>query len=98
MPRQARIDAPGALHHIIIRGIERRVIFKDAQDYQNFLERLGHILTDASTPCYAWALMTNHAHMLLRTGTAPIATVMRRLLTGYAQQFNRRHRRNGHLF
>jgi putative transposase len=41
--------------------------------------------------------MTNHAHMLLRTGMAPIATVMRRLLTGYAQQFNRRHRRNGHL-
>ncbi|MEN8807857.1 MAG: transposase [Desulfobacterales bacterium] len=98
MPRQARIDAPGALHHIIIRGIERRSIFKDAQDHQNFLECLGHILTDTSTPCYAWALMTNHAHMLLRTGTAPIATVMRRLLTGYAQQFNRRHRRNGHLF
>ena len=98
MPRQARIDAPGALHHIIIRGIERRVIFKDAQDHQNFLERLGHILTEAATPCYAWALMSNHAHLLLKTGTAPIATVMRRLLTGYAQQFNRRHRRQGHLF
>ena len=42
--------------------------------------------------------MTNHFHLLLRTGAAPIATVMRRLLTGYAVSFNRRHRRHGHLF
>ena len=98
MPRQARIDAPGALHHIILKGIERTPIFKDEQDYRNFLERLGAILTDTSTPCYAWALMTNHVHLLLRTGLTPIATVMRRLLTGYAQQFNRRHNRHGHLF
>ena len=85
MPRQARIEMrPGPLHHIIIRGIERRVIFKDAQDHQDFLERLGHILTDTAAPCYAWALISNHAHMLLRTGTAPIANFMRPLLTGYA--------------
>jgi len=68
MARKSRIDAPGALHHIIVRGIERRSIFIDTQDYQNFLERLGNILTDSSTACYAWVLMTNHAHLLLRTG------------------------------
>jgi len=98
MPCKARIDAPGALHHIIIRGIERRAISKDFRDYQNFIERLGNILTDSSAPCYAWALLTNHAHLLLRTGMMPLATVMRRLLTGYAQQFNRRHHRHGPLF
>lgn len=98
MPRKTRIDAPGALHHIIIRGIERRAIFEDPQDYQNFIERLGNILTDSLTPCYAWALLTNHVHLLLRTGMVPLATVMRRVLTGYAQQFNRRHHRHGHLF
>jgi REP element-mobilizing transposase RayT len=98
MPRKARIDAPGALHHIIIRGIERKPIFQDSQDYQNFIERLGEILNETGTICYAWAQMKNHAHLLLRTGYAPLATVMRRLLTGYAQQFNRRHRRHGHLF
>ena len=98
MPRKARIDPPGALQHIIIRGIERKPIFKDSKDYQNFIERLGNILTDTSTPCYAWAQMTNHVHLLLRTGHAPLSTVMRRLLTGYAQQFNRRHKRHGHLF
>jgi len=68
MPRKARIDAPGALQHIIIRGIERKPIFHDAQDYQNFIERLKNILTDTSTPCYAWVQMTNHVHLLLRTG------------------------------
>ena len=98
MPRKARIDAPGALHHIILRGIERKAIFKDNSDRDNFVERLGQIILQTDTGCYAWVLMTNHVHMLLKTGLAPIATVMRRLLTGYAVSFNRRHRRHGHLF
>jgi REP element-mobilizing transposase RayT len=98
MPRKARIDAPGALHHIIIRGIERKAIFKDAEDYENFLDRLGKVLHESATPCYAWALLPNHGHLLLRTGIAPLSGVMRRVLTGYAQQFNRRHRRHGHLY
>jgi REP element-mobilizing transposase RayT len=98
MPRKARIDAPGALHHIIGRGIERRKIFYDDTDRDNFLERLEIILKETSTPCYGWALIPNHFHLLLRTGKAPISTVMRRLLTGYAVSFNRRHRRYGHLF
>jgi len=98
MPRQARIDAPGALHHIIIRGIERKAIFKDNEDRANFLKRLARIISETETVCYAWVLMTNHVHLLLKTGLAPIATVMRRLLTGYAVSFNRRYRRHGQLF
>ena len=98
MPRKARIDAPGALHHIIIRGIEKRKIFEDDNDRYQFIKRLGHILTEAETPIYAWALIPNHVHLLLKTGLTPISTVMRRLLTGYAVYFNRRHRRYGHLF
>lgn len=98
MPRQARIDAPGALQHVIVRGIERRAIFRDNLDKENFVKRLGVIVLETSTACYAWALLSNHAHLLLRTGLLPIATVMRRLLTGYAQQFNRRHKRHGQLF
>jgi len=98
MPRKARIDAPGALHHIIVRGIEKRPIFQDDRDREQFIERLGEILSDTVTPCYAWALMPNHFHLLLKTGMAPIATVMRRLLTGHAVYFNHRHRRSGHLF
>ena len=98
MPRQTRIDAPGAVHHIIVRGIERRPIFRDDRDRDHFLERLAGILAETGTPCYAWALIPNHVHLLLKTGLTPIATVMRRLLTGHAVYFNRRHRRSGHLF
>ncbi len=98
MPRKSRIDAPGALHHIMARGIEKSLIFETDSDRDHFLNRFGEILTDTKTSCYAWALMPNHFHLLLRTATVSISTVMRRLLTGYAIWFNRRHRRHGHLF
>lgn len=97
MPRLARLDAPGVLHHIIIRGIERRKIFRDNRDRGNFLERLGKLLLETKTECYAWAFLPNHAHFLLRTGEVPLATFMRRLLTGYVVGFNHRHKRHGHL-
>ena len=57
MPRKARIDAPGAFHHIIIRGIERRKIFREDADRVNFLDRLGGIVVDTQTQCFAWALI-----------------------------------------
>jgi len=98
MPRLARLDAPGALHHIIIRGIERRKIFKDDQDKEQFFDRMAMLVPETQTVCYAWALMSNHAHFLLRSGSDGIAGLMRRLLTGHAVYFNRRHRRHGQLF
>ena len=98
MPRKARIDAPGALHHIIVRGIEQRNIFENDRDRDQFIRRLSDILTETETPIYAWALIPNHVHLLLKTGLTPVATIMSRLLTGYAGYFNRRHRRHGHLF
>jgi len=98
MPRQARLDAPGVLQHIMARGIERRKIFWDDKDRTAFLERFGVILEETQTQCYAWALIPNHFHILLRTGATPLSTVMRRLMTGYAVTFNLRHRRAGHLF
>ena len=98
MPRKSRIDAAGALHHIIARGIDRGKIFQDPTDKRNFLERLGEILKGTETRCFAWALIANHFHLMLKTGNVPIATVMRKLLTGHALWYNRRHRRTGHLF
>jgi REP element-mobilizing transposase RayT len=97
MPRSARLDAPGVFHHVIIRGIERRNIFRDNKDREAFLNRLGSLLAVTKTTCYGWALLSNHAHFLLRSGQVPLATVMRRLLTGYVVAFNRRHKRNGQL-
>ena len=98
MSRLARLDAPGVLHHIIIRGIERRKIFRDDYDKDNLLDRLVLLLPETKTACYAWALMSNHAHFLFRSGSAGISNLMRRLLTGYAVYFNRKYRRHGQLF
>jgi len=98
MPRQSRIDTPGALHHVICRGIDRQKIFTDKNDYLLFLKRLGDLLIETKTSCFAWALIPNHFHLLLRTGTVPVSVLMKRLLTGYAINFNRRHKRHGHLF
>ncbi|MBW2091124.1 MAG: transposase, partial [Deltaproteobacteria bacterium] len=80
------------------RGIERRNIFKDDKDREAFLGRLAVILEETQTQCYAWALIPNHFHLLLRTGPTPLSIVMRRLMTGYAVTFNKRHKRSGHLF
>ena len=93
MPRRSIIDAPGALQHIIARGINRQRIFKDDADRDIFLDWLGNILSETQTACFAWALIPNHFHLLLRTGTTAISTVMRRLLTGYVVSYNFRHRR-----
>jgi REP element-mobilizing transposase RayT len=98
MPRKSRIDAPGTLHHVIVRGIEGRKIFEDDKDQYDFIKRLGLILTETQTECYAWALIPNHFHLLIRTGEISLSTVMRRLLTGHAINYNRRHQRHGHLF
>ena len=98
MPRHARLDAPGALHHIMVRGIDKSNIFRDAEDKARFLERLGQNIQDAKCSIYAWVLMDNHIHMLFRSGQDGISAVMRKLLTWYAQYFNRRHGRKGHLF
>ena len=79
MPRQARLDVPGALHHIMVRGINKSAIFRDDQDRSRFLDRLGQNIVETQSSVYAWALM-------------------RKLLTWYAQYYNRRQRRTGHLF
>lgn len=82
MPRKSRIDAPGALHHIIARGIERKAVFQNEKDGKDFLERLETNLEGSRTPCYAWALLPNHFHLLLHTGATSISMVLRRVLTG----------------
>jgi putative transposase len=94
MPRVARLDTPGLLHHVMIRGIERRKIFHDDKDRENFIERLSILVPETKTQCYAWSFLSNHAHFLFRSGPAGIAALMRRLLTGYAVSYNKRHRRH----
>ena len=98
MPRGPRIDAPGAVQHVMIRGIERRLIFADDEDREDLAARLSRILPDADSTCFAWAFMPNHVHLVLRTGATSVSRVMARVATGYARRFNERHDRVGHLF
>lgn len=98
MPRQARLDTPGLLHHIIARGIERRPIFFSKDDYTDFLSRIENIHSRFHQEILAWVIMPNHFHLLIRSGSAGVAPFMKRLMTGYAVAFNHRHKRAGHLF
>ena len=98
MPRQARLDAPGTLHHVMVRGIERRGIVDDGKDRGTFMARLGEAAASTGMAIYAWSQLPNHAHILVRSGPHGLPVFMRRFLTGYAIEYNRRHRRHGHLF
>jgi len=98
MPRGARLDSPGTLHHVMVRGIEGNSIVADDEDRMYFVSRMGKVAAATGTSIYAWALLTNHAHILLKSGAAGLSTFMRKLLTGYATGYNLRHKRHGHLF
>ncbi len=98
MPRGPRLDAEGALHHVMARGLNRCAIFRTDRDREDFVGRLADLVPRTGVSVYAWALMDNHVHLLVRTGPTPLSGFLRRLLTGHAVAFNRRHRRAGHLF
>ncbi len=98
MPRLARLDAPGILHHVMGRGIERKKIFINDTDRNDFIDRLAAIAEEGAMDVYAWVLMPNHFHLLCKTHKRPLSSSMRKILTGYVVNFNRRHRRYGHLF
>ena len=98
MPRGPRLDAPGALHHVMARGVDGALIFRDDRDQTDFVARLEELSAGGGLLIYAWAFVANHVHLLVRTGACPLSSSMRSLLTGYAGYFNRRHRRRGHLF
>jgi REP element-mobilizing transposase RayT len=80
------------------RGLDRQPIFRDDRDRDDFVRRVAGLGEAGALTVYAWALLPNHAHLLVRTGGQPLARSMRSLLTGYAGAFNRRHKRVGHLF
>jgi REP element-mobilizing transposase RayT len=98
MPRGPRVDFPGAVQHVYARGIEKRKIFFDDQDLRKFLDGVGDNLPRWGVHCFAWALMPNHFHLLIRSDNGQLPSFMRCLLTGYAKYFNTRHERVGHLF
>jgi len=98
MPRGPRLDAPQTFHHVMIRGIERRILFVDDDDRCDLEARLSRILPESGMACFAWAFMPNHIHLVVQSGPAPLSRVLARVGTGFARRFNERHGRVGHLF
>lgn len=98
MPRHPRNVYPGAIQHVYARGNEKREVFLDDVDRRLFLSRLEKNLIRWDVHIMAWALMPNHFHLLVRCPNGNLASFMQCLLTGYSQNFNRRHERVGHLF
>jgi putative transposase len=98
MSRQPRIQVPGGIYHVVARGNERRAIFRDDSDRERFLEVLGRAVARYGWGALSYCLMGNHYHLLVRTPDANLARGMRQLNGVYAQGFNRRHDRCGHLF
>lgn len=98
MARPLRIHYPGAVYHVTSRGNERRSIYRDDTDRAIFLEVLAHVAERYGWVVHAYCLMGNHYHLLVETPHANIAIGMRQLNGLYAQRFNRRHGRVGHLF
>jgi REP element-mobilizing transposase RayT len=98
MTRPLRIDQEDTFYHVLNRGNERRAIFRDEQDYEGFLDRLGRCSQRFGLGIFAYVLMGNHYHLLVKTHEANLSAAMQWLQVAYGSWHNRRHRRSGHLF
>jgi putative transposase len=98
MARRPRVFAPGLLYHVIVRGNQRRKTFRCDDDYKAYLDRLEKYRAQYDVRIYAYCLMPNHVHLLVETGSTPLAKFMQGLQQSYTQYFNRCYRKVGHLF
>ena len=98
MPRQARINLPGAWYHVLNRGIEKRPIFRSTRCYERFLELLSRLPERFDIEMLAYVLMPNHYHLQLRTQDANLSQAIHWLNVNYSVWFNRKYDRVGPLF
>jgi REP element-mobilizing transposase RayT len=98
MARPPRVEVPGAVYHVTARGNERRALFRDDTDRDEYLDRISGARQRFRFELLAYCLMTNHVHLAIRPGPEPLSRIIGRLHSTYAGWFNRRHDRAGHLF
>jgi len=98
MARPWRIEFEGALYHVLSRGNEQRDIYRDSEDRLSFMDSLGEMSERFEIDIFAYVLMNNHYHILLRTNRANLSKSMQWLGATYTRRFNNRHKRSGHLF
>jgi len=98
MARPLRIDREDTFYHVLNRGNERRAIFRDDGDREGFLTRLGRCAERFGLEIYAYVLMGNHYHLLVRTREANLSAAIQWLGVSYSTWYNARHARSGHVF
>jgi putative transposase len=98
VPRPLRLQAPGAYYHITSRGVDGRSLFVDSLDREVFLSVLATVVKDYALECHSYCLLSTHFHLILGTPHANLSAAMQRLNSGFAQSYNRRYARTGHLF
>jgi REP element-mobilizing transposase RayT len=96
--RPLRIQAPGLTYHVTSRGVRRATIFCDALDRQRFLALLADVVDRYALRCHAYCEMTNHYHLAITTTDANLSRAVQQLNGDYAQWWNWRHERVGHVF
>lgn len=98
MAHPARVDFPGAVHHVTGRGNNRQHIFRADGDRQYFLWLLGSEAQRRRWECHAFCLMDTHYHAVIETPSGDLGQGMQRIASTYTRMFNRVHQRSGHLF
>jgi len=98
MGRRPRIHVYGAVYHVMTRGNGGEEIISPEADWNDLIAALNGIKTTAPFDLYAYCLMPNHFHLLLRVQATPISRLMQRLLTVWAKRFNVTNGRRGHVF
>ena len=97
MPRHLRVQFPGAIYHVTIRGNGKNRIFEDDRDRERFLERLAGSVETYRARLYLFCLMSNHVHLLIETPSGNLSRFMQSLETGYTVYYNLRHKSSGHV-
>ena len=98
MPRQARRKSESGIYHIMLRGINQQQIFEDKEDNLRFLETLFKYKQQCGYEIYAYCLMGNHVHILLKEGEENLTLVLKRIAGSYVYWYNWKYHRSGHLF
>jgi putative transposase len=98
VPRPVRSDLPDGIYHVTTRGVAGTEIFVDDHDRRTFLVRLGDVVRRYEWRWYALCLMDTHYHLVIETTCVSLSNGLKRLNGVYAQGFNERHERSGHLF
>ena len=98
MPRVAREKSSTGIYHVMLRGINRQIIFEDGEDYQKFLETLKSFQKKSGYVVYAYCLMSNHIHLLMKEEAEDLGIVFRRLGASFVYWYNWKYSRRGHLF